>query len=705
MDWATPITGLSPADVVAAIGNRALIKIQADSQVIVLAPFVPKEADAADPGNFLASYAPIAVLGWALFHQDDSVSGNEVPLVNYILSPSAIEAALVALKDNEFPMREYASLGEFTKTVLDFKTSKNLQTLALRPSSLQELAACTGAEKPTSPYEFADTLTIRSMAAPDSLSYASLALFELGAAPRITQDSRFANSSSLMRMVKALVALGMKHDAVLEARVRAKEKLKDMQDELGELLSAFFAQSSFPIAAVSMPISRYDARDPKRAEIFASMCSWEFDSVKRGDVVAKFFINLVKAEPYLAKIVLPAPSSAAAAHNVTLLLPIAAPKAALPLSVSILSMMNEGIKARNLQAPVDTDEMKLELGETKTLIVVSKTDVMLAPNSTSSNGTLVSGSDSAKDLQLSTETQAWMLSRPAQDIEVRFRSALNKKDIFAAIMVLSRSRNGIFMQLLVNRSGIGSSDLWKRAKSLRGQLLSAFSFAITSRRRGGSDPSTADELIQPEKLDTFTADTALFDLFWGKDSTTLDRGRGQWQSIHPHKLIYAVKSLQRGSNAATMVNIPTDRIWGDFTQNTFAASFLDAAFHFSGYKNGVFTRFIEPVNSILSENSTLPQHLFKRLQLQLTEAVKLGLKEAGTPYDACFLTNSHVDIFPEEGHELLGPDSKFSRRIRRIEKKLENLSDDEFWEDGGELEALRAQVVQGQQRMQGTPLL
>ena len=177
MDWATPITGLSPADVVATIGNRALIKIQADSQVIVLAPFVPKEADAADPGNFLASYAPIAVLGWALFHQDDSVSDNEVPLVNYILSPSAIEAALVALKDNEFPMREYASLGEFTKTVLDFKTSKHLQTLALRPSSLQELAACTGAEKPTSPYEFADTLTIRSMAAPDSLSYASLALF------------------------------------------------------------------------------------------------------------------------------------------------------------------------------------------------------------------------------------------------------------------------------------------------------------------------------------------------------------------------------------------------------------------------------------------------------------------------------------------------------------------------------------------------
>ena len=118
--------------------------------------------------------------------------------------------------------------------------------------------------------------------------------------------------------------------------------------------------------------------------------------------------------------------------------------------------------------------MKFELGEIKTLIVVSKTDVMLAPISTSSTvqtGTSASGS---KDTQLSTETQAWLLSNEAQAIEVRFRAAMNKKDTFAAVMVLSRSRNGSFMQLLVNRSSFGSSDPWRRAKSLRGQLLATW---------------------------------------------------------------------------------------------------------------------------------------------------------------------------------------------------------------------------------------
>ena len=67
--------------------------------------------------------------------------------------------------------------------------------------------------------------------------------------------------------------------------------------------------------------------------------------------------ELGQGRAFPGKKVLPAPSSAAAAHNKALLLPIVAPGAVLPLSVSVLSVMDEGIKARNLQAPVDTDEV------------------------------------------------------------------------------------------------------------------------------------------------------------------------------------------------------------------------------------------------------------------------------------------------------------------------------------------------------------
>ena len=695
MNWANDITGLPLPDAVTTLGDAALVKVQASSNIVALAPFIPKVADAADPGNFLASYTPIAMLGWCLFHQDDSVASNDIPMCDYILDPSAIEAALVLLEDNEFPVREYASLGEFTKQVLDITTKKTIAGLALRAACLQELDPCTGDKLPASEsHRFVTTLSIRQMCNPDSLSYAPVSLYELSAAPRILLPSRFAVSSSGMRMVTAVTALLIKHDAVLCARLAAREKLKDMPEELVELYAEFFSRTSFPISAVSVATMKYNARDPKRVELFTSMCTWHFDPSRRQDVVSKYFINLVKAEPLLAKIVLPAPTAAAAAHNVTLLLPTAAPKASLPLSVSVLSIMNTGILQRNLHAPVDTDAMNDELGEVKTLLVVNKTDVIGAAVS-SANAAMPSG---AQQAQISAETQAWLLSPEAQEVEARFRDAINHKDVFSALMVLTRSRNGIFMQLLVNRNSIGASELWKRAKAIRGQLLPAFSFAVTSKRRGGLDPATNNQLVQPEKLDTFTADHSFFDLFWGKDGTST---RGKWSKIHPHKVVFSIGSLQRGSKAIALFDIAEDRRWGDFTQNTFVSSYLDAAFHFSGYKNGVFTEFIQPANALLSENSNLATRRFTVLQKQVTAAVYLGLDEAGVPYNACFVTNSHVESFPEEGLRLLPDDSKYSRRLQRIQRKLDNLSDDEFWDDDNIVDALRAQMEKGQQRMKG----
>ena len=69
-------------------------------------------------------------------------------------------------------------------------------------------------------------------------------------------------------MVKAVTALLVKHDAVLNARIDSKEKLVDMQDDLVELYAEFFSRSSFPISAISLPADKYDTRDPKRAEYF-----------------------------------------------------------------------------------------------------------------------------------------------------------------------------------------------------------------------------------------------------------------------------------------------------------------------------------------------------------------------------------------------------------------------------------------------------
>ena len=69
MNWANDITGLPLPDAVTTLGDAALVKVQASSNIVALAPFIPKVADAADPGNFLA----------ACIHPDSNVGLVSIP--------------------------------------------------------------------------------------------------------------------------------------------------------------------------------------------------------------------------------------------------------------------------------------------------------------------------------------------------------------------------------------------------------------------------------------------------------------------------------------------------------------------------------------------------------------------------------------------------------------------------------------------------
>ena len=122
---------------------------------------------------------------------------------------------------------------------------------------------------------------------------------------------------------------------------------------------------------------------------------------------------------------LPASTAAAAAHNVALLLPTAAPKVSLPISVSMLSIMSADIPQRGLQAPVNTDEMRDQLGEVETLLVVSCSKTDIIGTAASSVGAITASG--AKDVPVSAETQAWLLSKEAHEVEANFRDAIHHK--------------------------------------------------------------------------------------------------------------------------------------------------------------------------------------------------------------------------------------------------------------------------------------
>ena len=205
------------------------------------------------------------------------------------------------------------------------------------------------------------------------------------------------------------------------------------------------------------------------------------------------------------------------------------------------------------------------------------------------------------------------------------------------------------------------------------------SFALTAK------PDAQDVLVQHTDLATYKVDMTLYSQFWGDK-------RGDWQNILPHNLVHSIKSMKRSASNVTMHEATESRRWGYPTQNNVARSFLDNAFHFCGYDNGVFSAFIKPFNDILEENSDLSPKKKHTLQERVTSAISLGLREAGSAFADQFTSNSHLDPFPQDGASLLPLDSMASRELSNIWDNLEKLENKSFWGEDNELDELHEEV-------------
>ena len=194
-------------------------------------------------------------------------------------------------------------------------------------------------------------------------------------------------------------------------------------------------------------------------------------------------------------------------------------------------------------------------------------------------------------------------------------------------------------------------------------------------------------LQQHTDLARFSVDSSFFNQFWGDK-------KGDWGNIFPHELVHSIKVMKRSATNVTMYETAENRRWGNPTQNNVAKVFLDNAFHFSGYNNGVFSDFISPFNDVLEENSDLTGEKKTTLQRRVMNAVTLGLREAGAAYADQFTSNSHLDPFPQDGHSLLSPNSMAARELANIQANVEKPENKSFWEEDEELEELKQEVAE-----------
>jgi hypothetical protein len=680
MDWDTVDLTASVATQTNQLAADSDVRVTWPHVISMLAPFLSFRDDAARPNIRVIEYTQLAMVVWPMLHQQDSVHANDFHFTERVLLPTEMHKIIMSLKASDFDFKSYNTYSLLVNALEDFAAVSLLPSLALAPTMLMEMATGTAAVLPVAPYSYAHNMEICDFATPKSKSYSKLGLLEMLSAPRFDPKDRYGKKGIFIRMVKTLNALLFQNNTSLSARLLQGELREEMEDEQGEAFVSFFVNSTFPNSAISVNKGvSFAARDPVRSELFDAMCSWRFSPSEHGEITTKYIMLILESLPILQACVLPAPTIEAARQNCLLLQQFATGSTS-TLDYNGLVLLDIEAKRQNLSAPVSLDTWKTKLGGEKVAHIMSKAQGKSGPSASSISGPSTSTiGGSSKDHSLSVDTQSWLLTTTAQAVEDKLTKALASNSNTTAIMAVSRSKVGLFLQLFTRRQSLGSAEIWKRVPRLKMHLRDAMSFALTAK------PDANNVLVQHTDLATYKMDLALYNQFWGDK-------RGEWHNILPHNLVHSIKAMKRSATNVTMYEAKESRRWGYATQNNAARGFLDNAFHFCGYDNGVFSAFIKPFNDILEENSDLTSKKKHTLQERVTNAISLGLREAGAAFADQFTSNSHLDPFPQNGTSLLPKHSMASRELSNINDNLEKLENKSFWGEDQELNELQEQV-------------
>ena len=166
------------------------------------------------------------------------------------------------------------------------------------------------------------------------------------------------------------------------------------------------------------------------------------------------------------------------------------------------------------------------------------------------------------------------------------------QDPVPTIIIVNRlhtSREPLVVQLLHTRGNIPGSAPLSRVKELRTHCRKTMSYCVTA----SPDPTDPDgkKLVVHKRWVSFLMSKQAFnDLF-----------TANWHAFDPHQLIYELGHAKKPETVKVVVSKILR--WGHYVYNSSVSVFLDRAFHFMGYENGVFSDFIAPVQAILADTA------------------------------------------------------------------------------------------------------
>ena len=665
-----------------ARGSEALMTFDSVSPAIrTAAPSLPFTDAPGGADSCSLPYAAAAIVWAALVGKDDILcKGNSV--LEVILTPDVVGRVLSQLEAMKFDFttaRQPAALAhDFEQFVANNPHGHfELTNADLEAISPAVIAACAPAS-----LQFMEDLSLQQVRKPSG-SMSRMALLENWMAPRLKRDDRYAPSGQCMRFVKMMNTHARQSEPDIRAELAEAAPDTALIDIMVlEAASQRIHTFQCPVFMIPLSYASLGAYCVERQKSFSIVSKYEAsDEHNRAVLRLQCFLEYAKPYKWVFKVTCHLATNEQAFHDAQRL----AQHFSMETHLTSITMDSLNDRLKQCATFCDIPANASKAGKERTRMVLAQQGHQV-PSTSFSVG---SGTASAKPptVQHSSAIRRFMQSIEVLNLEAEIRPKLaNPPDARFIITKVLRFRNPILSQLVLGcpgRNTVPGDDLWERVQPLAVHGKDVLAFSLTA------DTDANSIMVQPEDLKIFSTKLseasfkALVHLKLNSPTASL------------HKLAFAIRNILSDS---TRDRTPQAAIlYGDHSCNAASMRYGDRLAYFLGWKNGVYTAFIDPIQDILLEAPDAEPDDFRDIQEACTDVVVLGHAEMHRHFEIFLTTDSPLGGFPFGGQMLVSATGEYQAALAKLQKDVKNPHSAVFKRRIANLKALRSIPAKMQQ--------
>ena len=612
-------------------------------------------------------YMWISSVAWAMFRLHDAA--EDLVVDDMMLSPAVITRGLRRLVDQGLSMEAQHNC-QVALYIHDHVRAHPHADYELQEADMgrTDPVGTTSTTKPAARVDYASGLTLGQMTTP-TRSTLPMCMYEYVMGPRIMNagdDGRHNPKSHHAKMWSKLTSIQASLDTAVHPLVSAKAPKEDIAD--AQLAAAGELFASFRCPRTVLPFSFTKAtKSPIRARCLQVILDWHYHEAKHGAIRRAAFDSYTLGFRVLSIILRPSPDPEQAY--------VACERLRMEIMPSSTDLDEATMATLDVKVRPYATALTLDSAVARGLTVVERTQMVLdafsnqsvavaqpvgAPHgSTSTGGNSGSGNTGPTAAILNADWTAWVNSTAVKSLEADTALAMSQTPIptVSIINKIHRSGEPIVIQLLHNRSSVPGSVPLSRVPELRHHCRATMSYLVTA------SPDPADpakkRLVVHKRWQGFVLSRELYSTLFS----------GNFKDIDPHQLVYELMSKR--TPGTTKASVSKAVRWSQYVHNAKVAVFLDRIFHFLGYKNGVFSDFIAPVQSLLEDIESCDADDKADHQEDLSKIVVAGLREVEDFFKTMLKTGSPFASFPNNGLSLLHSGSNFYAELAALETDLD----------------------------------